>query len=198
MEGNSKVEQLKQRHADMLKQLRELYEEHPELGEDAPEGMPELLSEATEFEYEVPDAPSTDDVPEADEAEPEPALEPDRAPDEPQPTTPMERVQYRERRKAHARKQRLHRRGLEPEPLPLEPPDPGPESEEEPVNLDDAVTAEGERDPERDDVRELSDLAFSMQDHNRAMIELFKEMQDTILETTHEMETIRARFARMR
>lgn len=197
MEGNDRIEQLKQRHADLLEQLRNLYEENPELGEDAPEGMLDILSEATEDEYEVPDSPSTDDAMAEDEAEPESSLEPDRQLDEPQrPLTPQQRVYRREQRKATARKSRLHARGLGP--APLSPPDSGPEPEEEPVNLDDAVEAEGERDPERDDVRELSDLAFSMQDHNRAMIELFKEMQDSILENTHEMETIRARFARMR
>lgn len=198
MDSNSRIEKIKQRHADLLEQLRSLYEENPELEEEAPEGMLEILEPPAEGEYEVPEPPEVGATGEEDaslEGEP---LEGERDVESHDPVlTPRQRVERRERGKAYRRKQRLHDRGLGPDPLP--PPSSEPsEPDAGPLDLDDAVEVAGVRDPERDDVREMSDLAFSMRDYNRSMIALLKEMQDTMLETTHEMETIRARFARMR
>jgi len=98
--------------------------------------------------------------------------------------SPDEAVFLRESRKARARKERLYRRGLDPEP---------PE-----MDLDDAVASAGVRDPEDGDVRELGDLSRGMTDYNRAILALLREMQDVMMDGMAEIESMRARFARMR
>ena len=189
--------ELKREHAEALERLRGLYEEHPELEVDAPDGMLDALGggEAESSSLEPPDVPE-ESPPVGDVVEPiesdATALTEEHA-SRPNPPTARERVVDREKRKAYQRKQRLYERGYGKKSSPPEPlsPSSGPD-------LGDAVDYAGIKDPEPDDVRETAELAYSMRDYNRAILGLLHEMQDVLLDGISEIETMRARFARMR
>ena len=88
--------------------------------------------------------------------------------------SPKDRVEERERNKARDRKRRLGK----------------------PVDLSDAEIA-GLRDPETDDHRESTDLAYNMEHSSRQRIELFTLMQEILIEEISEMDGITARFHRV-
>lgn len=189
-------EELKREHAEALERLRGLYEDHPELEVDAPDGMLDVLgNEHSESPPEPPDVPEGDpsggDVVTPIESDAT-VLTDDHA-SRPEPPTARERVVEREKREAYQRKQRLYERGYGRKPSPPEPlsPSSGPD-------LEDAVDYAGIKDPESDDVRETAELAYSMRDYNRAILGLLHEMQDVLLDGISDIETMRARFARMR
>lgn len=195
-----KYEELKRQHAQAIESLRGLYEENPELEAEAPEGLPDLLRPEEHADDPVLEPPSTDFMAEDDaavESEASAAPSPQRerlAEDDEAFLSPKTRVFLRENRQMWQRKARLGKEG----PKQMDPPAP-PEGGG--MNLDDAedpVETSGVRDPERGDIRAMADLAFSMQEYNRNLIELLHEMQDMFLDATSDIESMRARFARMR
>lgn len=203
-----RTEELRKEHVELLDQLREVYEESPELMEGAPEGMMEWLypdkEEEADSALDPPEPPAPDDLI-ARGDDPPPTPDDLIAHDDDPPPTAGWLIYEREAEKATRRRERLHRRGLESNPWAGIPRskgwDEGDEGDEggEPPDIDvsDAEEA-GVRDQERDDLREMSDVAFNMREYNRQLVGLLSEMQEILLDGIAEMETMRARFHRMR
>lgn len=181
------IEDIRRRHAEILGELEDLYSSHPQLSEESPAVFRALSQESSDASQpSQPDSPPYQRASPADypgfqiDSEPE-ALEPPQQATQPtiEDVTPMESADYE---------------AVAPDAQPaFQWRSPDPQGQ---LDLSDAYK-QGERDPERAELRETGDMISQATSYSAALISLIRQMQHVALEAMAELEEVRARFQRM-